>query len=287
MTAPATRVTGEIWYDPNITSPGGTSGGNTDTGKQVTVHQYSTNEVAMYDGSTHVATFTADNTVDKIILDDKSIKIPNGVILGNMNGSDSINLEKNSLNNSVGFSVKDQYIKDIADNRTALALVPVSNRITNIEEDIVSKYSTLDNAIKNNSYLITTNTEELNNKIDQTASDLLNRIGYSDENINNLGNRIDGESTRITNLNKQITNLGTVKDEILNRLDEIDGEDGAISSIEIRLNTIDGDETTSLKSRVEKLNESLTVLSTALSSISTDIASIKATINSIHGEGTI
>ncbi|MBR4397439.1 MAG: hypothetical protein IKS93_06280 [Methanobrevibacter sp.] len=286
--APQTRKTGDIWYDANITSPGGTSGGG-ETTRSISVHQYS-DDVSMYDGSAHVASFLADNTVNDITLDGKTIKIPKGVILGNMNGSDSINLEKNVLNNAVIFTIKDKYIEDIADSRVALALIPINNNLSAIETDILNKYGQLSGKISDNTYLIEKNDGEVRDLISLNS----NAIGLASENLNNLSNRIDDESSRITGLRNRIVSLETAKTNILNRLDGIDGDDGSIAVIETRLNALDSDEATSLKnqvvtlrSSVNTLSGSISALSESLSSISEEIIEIKNTINSIHGEGTI
>lgn len=278
LTAPATRATGDIWYDPNITSPGGTSGGNTDTGKQVTVHQYSTNEVAMYDGSTHIATLTADNTVDKIILDDKTIKIPNGVILGNMNGSDSINLEKNTLNNTVKFSVNNNYVDELASIQAHVLTDPLNVKVDNFIIETKANVNSLETEIDSLNNDLDSKTNDLNSRLDSKSSSINQRINnFSQEQstinsdiytrLQTIFNDIDQANTRITNQetdqNAKYSALSTSQDEILGRLLEIDG-----------------DKNSSLKNQVASLIDNL-------SAISAEITKIKNKINSIHGTGTI
>ena len=205
--APQSRKTGDIWYDANITSPGGTSGGGATT-RSITVHQESPSEISMYDGSVLAASFSADNTINDITLDGKTIKIPKGVILRNMDGSDSINLEKNALNNAVRFTVKDDYIENVADNRTALALVPVNNHITNIENDVLEKYGALKGMIDNNAELVETEIDETNRKINQTNSEIStqsSRIDSVIEDASLLRNLRDEDSSRISGLKNRIT----------------------------------------------------------------------------------
>ena len=277
--APQTRKTGDIWYDANITSPGGTSGGGATT-RSITVHQESASEISMYDGSVLAASFLADNTINDITLDGKTIKIPKGVILGNMDGSDSINLEKNALNNAVRFTVKDKYIEDIADNRAAIALNPVNIRIAAIEDDVSNKYSTLNSKIVNTESHITEVSSSLDTKITQSNTKI-------QENFDLIGQAFNRIDIQIDRTNSLTTDLGTLK----NRVDSLDT---LSADFETRLDNLDGEDETSLKSQlailsnsVNTLSRSISTLGERLNSISEDITSIKNVINSIHGEGTI
>ena len=288
--APQTRKTGDIWYDANITSPGGTSGGG-ETTRSITVHQYS-DDVSMYDGSTHVASFSADNTINDIALDGRTIKIPKGVILGNMNGSDSIDLEKNVSTNTVKISVKDAYINNLADIRASLAVTPVSEELTALKDQhsvdvnnltgsiasansrIDSEKATLNASISSVNSTLTTRLATLEARVsskiqaaESTHDEIYNHLNTIFEDIDNISERIDNFEA---DQNAKHSALGTVQDEMLERLLAIDGDNDA-----------------SLKSQVATLNESLAGLSASLNSVSSEVTKIKNKINSIHGQGTI
>lgn len=243
LTAPTSRVVGDIWYDPNITSPGGSSGGGGDVGKQVTVIQHTPNEVDLYDGSTRVATFKMDNSVDKIVYDSstKTIKVPNGVILANILDSNSITLEKNGNANSLKISVKDAYINTLADSRASLAIAPVSKELTNLKGQcsvdinnltgsIASTNSRIDSEKASlSSSISSTNTriEILETKVNSKLQEANAIHSEINTHLNNIFESIDATSERINGLetdqNAKYSALSTSQDEILKRLLAIEG----------------------------------------------------------------
>ena len=259
------------------------SGGG-ETTRSITVHQYS-DDVSMYDGSSHVASFSADNTINDIALDGKTIKIPKGVILGNMNGSDSIDLEKNISTNTVKISVKDAYINNLADIRTSIAITPINERIDTLSESLNDKSAQLDSSIKATELRLSSDISTLSSSLDSkssvlnrridnlveesntTTTSIFEKLGTIFEDIDNISERINNFET---DQNAKHSALGTTQDEILERL-----------------LAIDADNSTSLKGQVATLSNSLDGLSTSLSSILADITKIKQKINSIHGQGTI
>jgi DNA anti-recombination protein RmuC len=280
LTSPATRDVGDIWYDPNITSPGGSSGGSVDTGKQVTAIQYTPNEVDLYDGSTRVVTFKMDNSVDKIVYDSstKTIKVPNGVILGNMNGSDSIELEKNALNNTVKFSVNNSYVDKLASTQAHMLTDSLNVKVDNFIIETKANVNSLETKIDSLNNDLDSKTNDLNSRLDSKSSSINQRIdNFSQEQstinsdvytrLQTIFNDIDQINTSITNQetdqNAKYSALSTSQDEMLGRLLEIDG-----------------DKDSSLKNQVASLIDNL-------SAISAEITKIKNKINSIHGAGTI
>lgn len=285
LTAPVSRVTGDIWYDPNITSPGGISGGSTDIGKQITVNQYSTNEVAMYDGSTHVATFTADNAVNDIILDGKIIKIPKGVILDNMNDSDSIDLEKNVSTNTVKISVKDAYINNLADIRASLAVTPVSEELTALKDQHSVDVNNLTGSIASTNSKIDSEKATLNASISSVNSTLTTRLATLETRVSDKIQTNDSAHSQIFSYISSISGrIDTFEEDQNTKHSALEtAQDGILE----RLSAIDSNEATSLKSKVSELSESQIDLSRELDTISAQVTRIVSVINSLHGEGTI
>ena len=118
-------------------------------------------------------------------------------------------------------------------------------------------------------------------------SELQTGLANSDQNTLTLRQDFNILNNNLFNLQENMSICISEQQNHSNRLDSLDGENGSISSIETRLDSLDGDETTSLRNQVSALSGSLEDLSASLSSISTEISKIKAKMNSIHGEGTI
>lgn len=247
LAAPTTRDVGDIWYDPNITSPGGTSGGGGDVGKQVTVVQHTPNEVDLYDGSTRVATLKMDNGVDKVMYDSstKTIRVPNGIILANILDSNSITLEKNGNANTLKISVKDAYINILADSRASLAIAPVSKELTDLKDQHSVDINTLTGSIASTNSRIDSEKASLSSSISSISSTLANRISTLEDRVSNkiqenygeheniytqidtLSKSVDDIDTKVDNLevnqNEKYSALSTSQDEILERLSVIEG----------------------------------------------------------------
>lgn len=283
LAAPATRDVGDIWYDPNITSPGGTSVGGGDIGKQVTVIQHTPNEVDLYDGSTRVATFKMDNSVDKIVYDSstKTIKVPNGVILANILDSNSITLEKNGNANSLKISVKEAYISGLINQNTQsilsrLAIAEESISQTNqsllskIEENKNSINETISNISLELNTKFSTITEQVNTFEEQINNTISNSTNNLDTRITNNTNYIDQAYGSINELTDQLSSYNQDLDYLYNRCDEI---------IE-RLNNIDGEEgnLTKVVADVANLQSQFLIANKTIEDQKTQIINLQATV---------
>lgn len=310
----ANRSTGDIWYDPN-TSSGTGSGGGGEVIKSITFHQ-DVNAVTMYDGSSQVGAFTADNSVNEITLNGKTIKIPKGVIIGNINGDDSINIKKNVAANTVVISVKNKFVEDISNSLIRSSLSPVETRLGTAELTIKNNNDSLEGEINRLDEKLSNETSQLDTKIDNNKSatdiaisdidtaisDINTKVASNTQQITDNINTINGINEKIYSLDEFLGNINSdvdylfgIKNEIIERLDKIDGEEGSIASVnssitnlnteieELTTKTNDLDTTTSsLETALNTLSSSVSALSNSLASIATRLSKVEADIKKYH-----